>query len=149
MRTPILPAFALLLLCGMAVEVWGQDVEGLHYAKRRKFVATTPTPYGPATVVSDEYYQMVYVDPVVQYRYPAWQALGDGVHYKRIAEPGWRMVKVGETLYVFGPGYSWANCTPFAYGPGGVVVGAYAEGRTTIPVAGNMMVFLLNLLIGR
>lgn len=137
---------ACLLLCCVVAEfalpALGQ--EGEYYA-RRKYLGQTPTPFGWGTVVSEEYYVPVYVDPVVRYRYPAWQAVGDGEHTKRLGEAGWRLTRMGNQIYVFGPGTYWGNPMPFAYGPGGVVVAARGRTHTTVPIAGSLLTFFFDL----
>ncbi|MEW6358445.1 MAG: hypothetical protein AB1696_19080 [Planctomycetota bacterium] len=115
------------------------------YYTNRKYLGQTPTPFGWGTVVSEEYYVPVYVDPVVRYRYPAWQAVGDGEHTKRIGEAGWRLMKAGNQIYVFGPGSYWGNPMPFAYGPGGVVIAARGRTHSTIPIAGSLFTFFFDL----
>ena len=140
-RALLLP---LLIIMGSSADLWGQARGYVN----PETIGWTPTGGGGrALVVSEDYYAPVYVDPVLRYRYPAWQVFGDGWRYKRLGEPGWRTVKVGSQLYVLGG----PNCTlyafPFAYGPGYVASSGRYRHCSGVPVMGPFFTFLVNLAI--
>jgi len=130
---------AVFCICVLAASARAQDV-----VIEKGWMSPQP---GHPWVITREYYRGAYVDPKLRYFYPAFQAVGDGDHFIQLGEPGWRMIKMGQETYVFGPGYGFFGY-PYLVGPGTVRSAGRFQSYTGFPLAGTGVSFLLGLILG-